>query len=76
MKILYVITGLTCGGAEHLMMQLADQMLLRGHDVNIICLSGISEIQPTQKHNIHYIRMEKNVRGFVKALFQVRKIIT
>ncbi|EBH3374990.1 glycosyltransferase [Salmonella enterica subsp. enterica serovar Alachua] len=51
-------------------------MLLRGHDVNIICLSGISEIQPTQKHNIHYIRMEKNVRGFVKALFQVRKIIT
>ncbi|EEI5694628.1 glycosyl transferase family 1, partial [Salmonella enterica] len=46
MKILYVITGLTCGGAEHLMMQLADQMLLRGHDVNIICLSGISEIQP------------------------------
>ncbi|EFI4395404.1 glycosyl transferase family 1, partial [Escherichia coli] len=46
MKIVYIITGLTCGGAELLMTQLADQMFIRGHDVNIICLTGISEVKP------------------------------
>ncbi|BEB89302.1 glycosyltransferase [Escherichia coli] len=76
MKIVYVITGLTCGGAEHLMIQLADQMCLRGHDVNIICLSGVSEIKPVQKIDIHYINMKKNVKGLIKALVKVKKLIT
>ncbi|EDX29494.1 glycosyltransferase [Escherichia coli] len=75
MKIVYIITGLTCGGAEHLMTQLADQMFIRGHDVNIICLTGISEVKPTQNINIHYVNMDKNFRSFFRALFQVKKII-
>ncbi|EGZ3162689.1 glycosyltransferase [Escherichia coli] len=75
MKIVYIITGLTCGGAELLMTQLADQMFIRGHDVNIICLTGISEVKPTQNINIHYVNMDKNFRSFFRALFQVKKII-
>ncbi|EGZ7203731.1 glycosyltransferase [Escherichia coli] len=75
MKIVYIITGLTCGGAELLMTQLADQMFIRGHDVNIICLTGISEVKPTQNINIHHVNMDKNFRSFFRALFQVKKII-
>ncbi|EEQ7278297.1 glycosyltransferase [Escherichia coli] len=75
MKIVYIITGLTCGGAELLMTQLADQMFIRGHGVNIICLTGISEVKPTQNINIHYVNMDKNFRSFFRALFQVKKII-
>ncbi|HFO7255373.1 TPA: glycosyltransferase, partial [Escherichia coli] len=62
-------------GAELLMTQLADQMFIRGHDVNIICLTGISEVKPTQNINIHYVNMDKNFRSFFRALFQVKKII-
>ena len=39
MKILYVITGLGVGGAEKVVCDLADQMILIGHDVNIVYLT-------------------------------------
>jgi glycosyltransferase involved in cell wall biosynthesis len=46
MKILYVVTGLGLGGAEKVVVDLADQMLERGHEVKIIYLRGNPEVKP------------------------------
>jgi len=40
MKILYVITGLSQGGAERVVCDLADEMFVRGHIVKIAYLTG------------------------------------
>ncbi|MBF7683422.1 glycosyltransferase [Acinetobacter sp. B5B] len=40
MKILLVITGLGLGGAEHVVLNLATQLLKRGHQVKIAYLKG------------------------------------
>lgn len=46
MKILYVITGLGGGGAEKVVVDLADQMLLQGHQVKIAYLKGDVVVHP------------------------------
>ena len=46
MKILYVITGLGLGGAEKVVVQLAEQMYLNGHDVKIAYLKGDISVKP------------------------------
>ena len=46
MKILYVITGLGLGGAEKVVCDLADQMILKGHDVKIVYLTGSVLVKP------------------------------
>ena len=46
MKILYVITGLGLGGAEKVVCDLADQMVLKGHEVKITYLTGDKLVIP------------------------------
>ncbi len=46
MKILYLITGLGVGGAERVVVDLATQMHLRGHQVKIIYLKGDVHVKP------------------------------
>lgn len=46
MKILYVITGLGIGGAERVIADLSDQMVLRGHQVKIAYLTGPVKVRP------------------------------
>lgn len=46
MKILYIITGLGLGGAEKVVCDLADQMILKGHDVKIVYLTGSVLVKP------------------------------
>ena len=46
MRILYVITGLGLGGAEKVVCDLADQMILDGHDVKIVYLTGSVLVKP------------------------------
>ena len=46
MRILYVITGLGVGGAEKVVCDLADQMILKGHDVKIVYLTGSVLVKP------------------------------
>lgn len=62
MKILYVITGLALGGAEKVVVDLADQMLERGHEVKIIYLRGNPEVKPRSN------RIELIGLGFEKAI--------
>lgn len=40
MKILFVITGLGMGGAEHVVSNLADELVKRNHEVKIAYLTG------------------------------------
>ncbi|MCO8088303.1 glycosyltransferase [Acinetobacter indicus] len=46
MKVLYLITGLGVGGAEKVVCDLADQMILKGHDVKIVYLTGSVLVKP------------------------------
>ena len=46
MKILYIITGLGLGGAEKVVCDLADQMILKGYDVKIVYLTGSVLVKP------------------------------
>lgn len=49
MKILYVITSLTQGGAQRIVCDLADAMFEKGHEVKIAYLTGQVITQPTNK---------------------------
>lgn len=76
MRILYVITGLSGGGAEKVVADLADQMILKGHEVKIAYLKGDIVVKPTsEKVELLYLGFEnlgkiliaaKNYRNLVK----------
>ncbi|MDC4757592.1 glycosyltransferase [Acinetobacter baumannii] len=75
MKILYLITGLGGGGAEKVVADLADQMLLRGHHVKIVYLKGEAIVKP-QAPNIELICLELNkVTQFSKAFKKFKTVI-
>lgn len=46
MRILYIITGLSLGGAEKVVVELADQMFVKGHQVKIAYLTGSVFVKP------------------------------
>ncbi|MEI8617866.1 hypothetical protein P4S63_13815 [Pseudoalteromonas sp. B193] len=46
MKILLVITGLGMGGAEHVVVNMADELVKVGHKVKIIYLTGPALVLP------------------------------
>lgn len=58
MKLLYVITGLGGGGAEKVVVELAEQMLQRGHQVKIAYLKGEVVVAP------QYLEIELVYLGF------------
>ncbi|AOA56998.1 glycosyltransferase [Acinetobacter larvae] len=59
MKILYVITGLAGGGAEKVVIDLADQMQAHGHQVKIAYLKGQPILQPQNPEiGLHYLGLE------------------
>lgn len=69
MKILYVITGLGLGGAERVVVDLADQMQQLGHQVKIAYLTGEVKVKPQSSSvDIIYLGLE----GF-STLFNASK---
>lgn len=59
MKILYLITGLGGGGAEKVVVDLADQMFKRGHQVKIGYLKGNIVVRPKNPEvELVYIKLE------------------
>lgn len=75
MKILYVITGLTLGGAEKVVCTLADEMVKRGHEVKIAFLKGRVEVFPQNKE-IELINLELNsTLSFLKASCKYKKLV-
>lgn len=76
MKILYVITGLSGGGAEKVVAALADQMHLRGHQVKIAYLKGRDVVVKPECNYIQliYLGFEK-INDFVFASKKYRALI-
>lgn len=75
MKVLYVITGLGLGGAEKVVADLADQMVLRGHEVKIAYLKGDAIVKPkSQNVELIYLGLESSAKLFPVA-YKYRNLI-
>lgn len=75
MKVIYVVTGLGMGGAEHIVVSLAEQAYLQGHQVSIIYLTGKIKVKP-HEHGINIISIGMNgYKDFFRALWQLKRII-
>lgn len=75
MKILYVITGLGLGGAEKVVIDLADQMITLGHTVKITYLTGDISVKPASSE-IEIINLKlSSSRNFLSASRQYKKLI-
>ena len=75
MKILYVITGLGLGGAEKVVCDLADQMVLKGHEVKIAYLTGDRLVIP-KSPDVEIIYLALNgIKSFIPASIQYRNLL-
>uniref|UniRef100_UPI002617F138 glycosyltransferase n=1 Tax=Clostridium sp. TaxID=1506 RepID=UPI002617F138 len=75
MKILYVITGLSLGGAERVVADLADQMTLLGHNVKIAYLTGDVLVQFASS-DVEIIALHLNsVKDFLPASKKYQRLI-
>ncbi|WP_201574145.1 glycosyltransferase [Psychrobacter sp. H8-1] len=75
MKILYLITGLGLGGAEKVVVDLADQMYALGHSVKIAYLTGNVLVKPVSQ-DIEIIALNlDSVSGFLSASKKYRHLI-
>lgn len=75
MKILYVATGLSLGGAEKVVADLADHMVLRGHEVKIAYLTGDVIVKPkSDQVEIIYLGLESG-KDFISASRKYRQLI-
>lgn len=75
MRILFVITGLGMGGAEHVVVNLADGLVQRGHSVKIVYLTGPATVLPSEKC-IDVISLGvTSPQSMLKAYLKLRAII-
>lgn len=76
MKILYVITGLGLGGAERVVVDLAEKMYTLGHTVKIAYLTGDLVVTP-ESAEIEIIALKLNsASNFLYASKKYRKLIS
>ncbi len=70
MKILYVITGMGLGGAEKVVVDLANQIYELGHDVKIVYLTGEVIVRPIHSEiELHGLQLNS-----LKDLYQASKL--
>ncbi|MGE6571701.1 glycosyltransferase [Psychrobacter namhaensis] len=75
MKILFVITGLGMGGAEHVVSNLADELVKANHKVNIVYLTGEILVAPKNRE-VELISLGMNSpKDFLKAYIKLRFIV-
>lgn len=75
MKVLLVITGLGMGGAEHVVVNLADELVNRGHEVKIAYLTGLGLVLPSNE-NIEVIALNMNeYQEIVPTYLKLNKLI-
>lgn len=76
MKIVLMITGLSIGGAETQVCNIADKLYEFGNDVTLIYLNGDKEVSPINKGvNVIALNMKKTPLGLLSALKQCRDIL-
>jgi glycosyltransferase involved in cell wall biosynthesis len=72
MRVLLVITGLGVGGAEKVVTTLADKLVQKGHQVDIVFLYGAPSTFPANS-NISVTKVD--IRNIIFALLKLRKIV-
>ena len=76
MNIVYVITGLTMGGAEKQVCLLASKMSERGHNVTLVSLQGCSVVLPESGNvTVIELKMNKNPLSFIKSYLKLCRIL-
>lgn len=76
MKIILLITGLGGGGAEKVVVDLADQMVLKGHQVKVAFLTGSIIVKPiSSKVELVYLGLE-SIKLFYSAYMNYKKLLT
>lgn len=76
MKILMVVTSLNVGGAERQVVDLADKLVERGHNIKIVYLTGKPAILPQSSLiEIISLNLSFSLNNFIKAVKKIRKIV-
>jgi len=76
MKLLFVITGLGMGGAENVVVTLADGMAAKGHEILIVYLTGDAIVTP-KNPQIKIVGLGMaSAKEFLNAFLKLRKIIS
>ncbi|MDM1707279.1 glycosyltransferase [Thiopseudomonas alkaliphila] len=75
MRVLLVITGLGMGGAEHVVVNLADELVSCGHIVKIAYLTGPALVLP-KSPDVEVVSIGMTgAKSFFTALLKLRKIV-
>jgi len=75
MKILLVTTGLALGGAERQVVDLADRLAERGHDVAIAYLVGDVEVRPGAAVRLFPLGFSKSPLGLMHGCLHLGRLI-
>jgi len=76
LKILYVITGLSLGGAEKQVCQLADSFSSSGHEVLLISLIDNIEVRPVSDSiKVMSLGLKKNPISLIGAFVKFRQLL-
>lgn len=76
MRVCFIITGLTMGGAERQVVDLSDELSNIGHSVKIISLTGDVIVKPKSNSvEIISLKTKKNIVSYLHAIIKARKII-
>jgi glycosyltransferase involved in cell wall biosynthesis len=76
MKIIYVVTSLGVGGAEHQVVDVSDRMAFLGHEVKIIYLVGSALVKPKAVNvEIVGLNARKTLIGLMLAYYRLRILI-
>lgn len=74
MKILYLITALGLGGAEKVLLDLADLMVDNGHKVKIVYMADILELSSRNSIEKKCLNID-SIFSIPRALFEFNKIV-
>lgn len=76
MRIALLITGLSMGGAERQVVDLADQFAASGHEILLIALTGEVLVRPEHPAvQVENLAMSKTVPGFFDAYLKARGLL-
>jgi len=74
--IVFCIEALTVGGAEQMLIAMANQFVLRGWTVHMICLSKAGELAETMDSQIHLHVLDKTLGIDLRLPKRLRALIT
>lgn len=75
MRIMFCITGLSVGGAERQVVDLANRFAELGHEVSILVLRGKPVLLPAQKVQVILLQMSKSPFSVLKSFLAAKDIV-